>query len=625
MKPLISSLQISAFCLVTSLCGAPGVSAQNQGDGSGADLSSTFAVIEPAPTAAASSRQHLRELIETASRKGARYIVLPELGLEGRAWTEVAEEIPGPTTEFFGRLARELEVWLAVPVLERAPEGDGYFEATVLIDHLGEPTVSYRKVMVRRGGEDGNAKRGDFRETMFTVEDQGLRLGIMAGADLQVGVPRLATQGADTILITAGWEAGGKLSWDSICRELSRKFNVNLVVANRRLAGDLEDETEAGGAPRSSVYTRHGSVFRASGGEEPLVASVLRRPLQRWARSALGLPESIPVPAHMPENEKVVELGRRLFFDPTLSSTGTISCSTCHLPHLAFTNGQQKGVGVHERQTKRNVPTLLNVAFRPLLRWDGYASTIENFIKYPISGYDEMDFHYLDKAVPYLASHPEYMPMFREAMGVEKLLFDHVERALATYQRTLISGSSPFDRYYYGGETGALSDSARRGLELFQGNAGCAGCHHIGESYALFMDHDFHYLGLGYDPEPGASTDIGLGSISTNALAGMFLTPSLRNVALTPPYMHDGSLETLEEVIEFYDQGGVRDAGREPEIEPLGLTEQQKTDLIAFLEALSGNHRYDDEGRPVVEELETLVAGEAAPSDRPEVERSGAR
>lgn len=584
-------------------------------------FSSTFAAIDFVPVAGdpASNQERLGELIATAARQGARYIVLPELGLQGRPWNEVAETIPGPSTELFGQHARAHDVWLVVPLLERVEGGDGYYESMVLIDHQGEPIVSYRKVMVRNGGEDGNAERGGFRETIYTVEDRGLRLGIISGADLQVGVPRLANQGADTILISAGWKSDSLVPWDKISKELSQKFKVHLVVANQR-------QGDGSGGIRSTVYTRHGSVFRPSGdGDELVVASMLRRPLPRWTRSALGLPTSIPVPAHVPENEAVVELGRRLFFDPTLSSTGTISCSTCHKPHLAFTNGEATGVGVFDRKTKRNVPTLLNVAFRPLLRWDGYASMIENFVKYPISGYDEMNFHYLDKAVPYLASHPEYMPMFRESMGVEKLNFDHVERALATYQRTLISGSSAFDRYYYGGEKDALSDSARRGLELFQGTAGCSGCHLIGESYALFMDHDFHYLGLGYDPEPGASPDIGLGSISTNALAGLFLTPSLRNVALTPPYMHNGSFGSLEEVLEFYDKGGNRDAGREPDVEPLHLTTQEKADLVAFLRSLSGDHHYDDEGRPVVEEVKVQVAGEAGHAETEESKHSGAR
>jgi cytochrome c peroxidase len=290
-------------------------------------------------------------------------------------------------------------------------------------------------------------------------------------------------------------------------------------------------------------------------------------------------------------------LGRELFFDKGLSSTGTVACATCHQPERAFTNGQAKGVGVHDRKTYRNVPTLLNVAFRPLLRWDGYASTLENFTKYPFSGVREMDFHYLDKVVAELRARPHYAAAFRSAMGAEPIEFEHVARALATYMRTLISGDSAFDRYYYQRDEAALDESARRGLALFTGKAECARCHLIGDRYALFMYFKYHFLGVGYDPEPGASEDIGLGAISTNDLSGFFQTPSLRDVAETAPYMHDGSLATLEEVVEFFDAGGAPRPGRATGLRPLLLTRQEKRDLVAFLRSLTGAQRYSADGR----------------------------
>ena len=178
-------------------------------------------------------------------------------------------------------------------------------------------------------------------------------------------------------------------------------------------------------------------------------------------------------------------------------------------------------------------------------------------------------------------------------MEVEEIEFDHVARALATFQRTLISGNSPFDRYFYGGDESALGESAKRGLELFSGKVECSRCHLIGARYALFMDLEYHSLGIGYDSKPGVSEDIGLGSISTNDQAGLFQTPSLRNVAETAPYMHNGSIETLEEVIELHTQGGIQ----EPELRPLLLSAQEKNDLVAFLHALTGDHRYDSQGR----------------------------
>jgi cytochrome c peroxidase len=292
----------------------------------------------------------------------------------------------------------------------------------------------------------------------------------------------------------------------------------------------------------------------------------------------------------------MVELGRTLFFDKNLSSTGTVSCGSCHQPERAFTNGEEKGTGVYGRKTKRNVPSLLNVAYRPLLQWDGYASTLENFAKYPVSGYTEMNFHYLDKVGHYLQSQPAYVAAFRSAMGVEEVQFDDVARALSAYERALVSGNSPFDRYHYGGDKTALNASARRGLELFTGKALCSNCHVIGERYALFMDSRYHVVGVGYLPEKKEFSDVGLGGISTGDLSGLFLTPSLRNVAETAPYMHDGSLPTLEEVVEFFNRGGIPNASLDPLVKPLFLNEQEKKDLVEFLRSLTGEQRYSAQG-----------------------------
>jgi cytochrome c peroxidase len=175
--------------------------------------------------------------------------------------------------------------------------------------------------------------------------------------------------------------------------------------------------------------------------------------------------------------------------------------------------------------------------------------------------------------------------------------YDDFARALATYQRTLISGDSPFDRYYYGGERDAISAPARRGLELFARRADCARCHRIGRTYALFTDFQSHFLGVGYNSQPGGSPDIGIGAISNRPLEGFFQTPSLRNVAETAPYMHDGSMETLEEVVEFYDRGGDAQPGRPGELRPLHLTAQDKESLVAFLRSLTGSQRYSAQGR----------------------------
>lgn len=532
------------------------------------------------------NRELLAKAVAEAALAGARYVVLPELATTGEldgVQAPPAEPVPGPTTWFFGKLARRFGVWIALSLPESIP-GGGYHVTSVLLDEHGHLVNRCRKVLARAGGEDGSVTRGDFREIVHTVDDEGVRVGIVSGDDVQVGVPRLANLGAELILVNAGREASADGAGDALFRSLSRDWAVNLAVARR-----------GSGSRAAAVFTWKGEEAAAGGGTT--VASLKRRELPWRIESALGLPASVPVPSHEPATPEIVALGRRLFFDRALSSTGTVACATCHRPEQAFTNGKPKGVGVHGRRTMRNVPSLLNVAFRPLLRWDGYASTLENFAKYPLSGYNEMDFHYLDRVEDYLLSQPDYVREFRSAMGVEEIRFDDVARALSTYQRTLVSGASPFDRYWYGGEREALSPGARRGLKLFTEKLGCENCHRIEERNALLLDFRYHFLGVGYDPKPGASPDIGLGAISTQDLSGFFQTPSLRNVAETAPYMHDGSFATLEEVVRFYEHGGNPARGRPREIAPFSISDNERQDLLAFLRSLTGDQNYDSEGR----------------------------
>jgi cytochrome c peroxidase len=189
------------------------------------------------------------------------------------------------------------------------------------------------------------------------------------------------------------------------------------------------------------------------------------------------------------------------------------------------------------------------------------------------------------------------MKAFRSTMGVEEIEFDHVARALAAYQRSLTSGNSAFDRYYYGKDKSALSEQAQQGLKLFTGKAECAKCHTIGKDYAHFMDLKYHDVGVSYDVVKKEYGDRGLGEISTDDLSGLFQTPSLRNVALTAPYMHDGSLKTLDEVIEYFNRGGKRSPRLDPIMKPLGLTAEEKKALIAFLESLTGDQKYSLSGQ----------------------------
>ena len=452
-----------------------------------------FAAIHfaPTPNDFEKNKARLTNLIIQASQRGARYVVVPELSLIRTITSHqpvrsqpqvVAEPVPGPTTEHFGKYAKELGVWLAIPLLEKQGAGGSYYLTTILFNDKGEIISKYRKILVRTGKVHRLAERGDYRDITDTIYDNGLRIGILSGDDIRVGVPRLAERGADTVLISARWSKRDAIDWDELCRQLSKQYSVNLVIANCRDAGGAES------VGLSGIYTREGEHIPDTGrGDEIVISSLYTKRLGYNMPPPLGLP-SIPVPTYRPSTPDIAELGRLLFTDKNLSSTGKISCSSCHQPEKAFTNGETRGVGVYQRRTKRNVPSLLNVAFRPLLQWDGYASSLENFSKYPLSGFNEMDFHYLDKVVAYLRAQPHYVRAFSSAMGVEEIQFEHVAQALATYQRTLVSGNSPFDRYYYGGDQSALSDSEKRGLEYFMGRGECSKCHVIGDEYALFMD-----------------------------------------------------------------------------------------------------------------------------------------
>ncbi|HEX7335374.1 MAG TPA: cytochrome c peroxidase, partial [Pyrinomonadaceae bacterium] len=383
----------------------------------------TFAAIQFTPVSHQFdlNRDRLTKLIVEARQRGARYVVTPELALMGSA-----ELIPGPTTDYFAKQAKTLGIWLVVSLPEKSSNNTDYFLTTVLLNDEGELVSKYRKLMVRSDREDAGASRGNYRDMIDTFDDHGLRVGIMSGDDILVGVPRLADRGADTILVSAGWSDSDTDQWDELCRRLSKQYSVNLVVANR------------GAKKFGGIYARDGRVFLT---EKPNVSDLILTSLPKrnlgWAmETPLGLP-SVPLPSTEQPSYELAELGRLLFIDTNLSSTGKVSCASCHDPEKAFSNGEEKGIGVHGRKTRRNVPSLLNIAYRPLMRWDGYASSIENFMKYPINGVTEMDFHYLDKVPAYIRSQAHYMKAFRSTMGVQEVEFDHVARALAAYQRTL--------------------------------------------------------------------------------------------------------------------------------------------------------------------------------------------
>lgn len=287
---------------------------------------------------------------------------------------------------------------------------------------------------------------------------------------------------------------------------------------------------------------------------------------------------TIPYPKDDPYSEAKVALGRALFFDPRLSRSGRTACATCHEPTLSWGDGRRRAVGDRGALMTLRAPTLLGVAWLPRLGWDGKFADVEAVTFVAITGLANMNLSQAD-AIARLAAIPGYVPLFTSAFGDGAVTRERIEQALATYERTIVPGEAPFDRWVEGDET-AIGAAARRGFALFNGRAGCAGCH---KGWA-FTDGSFHDIGTAQDE------DVGRGRLfpTSRALRYAFKVPTLRDVARRAPYMHDGSVPTLAAVVDLYDRGGIERPSRSPLIHPLGLTEREKADLVAFLETLTG-------------------------------------
>lgn len=297
----------------------------------------------------------------------------------------------------------------------------------------------------------------------------------------------------------------------------------------------------------------------------------------------LGLDAYIPAPADNPLTRAKVQLGRKLFFDKRLSLDRTISCATCHDPARAFTDGRPLAVGVAGRTADRRTPPLLNRAWGQSFFWDGRAGSLEQQALQPIANPKEMGLT-VEGAVARLRREPEYEAAFQAAFGVAPDAAS-LSRALASYVRTILAGDSPYDRYV-AGDPAALSAEARLGLQLFRGKANCAACH-VGPN---LTDERFHNTGAAW--REGRWTDRGRAAVSGDESdLGGFKTPPLREVARTAPYMHNGSLASLEDVIDFYDRGGQRNPRLDPEMRPLHLSPAEKRAVAVFLLSLSGTVR----------------------------------
>jgi cytochrome c peroxidase len=332
----------------------------------------------------------------------------------------------------------------------------------------------------------------------------------------------------------------------------------------------------------------------------------------------LGLPP-MPVPAANPLTREKIDLGRQLFMDRRLSHNNTMSCAMCHVPEQGFTSNELgAAIGMEGRSQRRNAPSTFNVGYNRSFFHDGREPHLEEQVWGPLLTKTEMDMPSMGYVTEKVRQMPEYKGLFEAAFG-GPVTVERIGQAIASYERTVVSGNSRFDRWYYGGDESTLDAQEQQGFQVFMGKGRCATCHLVGEKYALFTDHKFHNTGLGWErtmfPErnsykvqlaPGIfvnvmgsllksfeppQPDVGRYEVTIDPKdRWAYKTPILRNVALTAPYMHDGSLATLEDVVEFYDKGGIDNENKSPLLVPLKLDAHERTALVAFMKSLTGDN-----------------------------------
>jgi len=302
----------------------------------------------------------------------------------------------------------------------------------------------------------------------------------------------------------------------------------------------------------------------------------------------LGLPP-VPIPTDNPPTADTIALGRKLFYDRRLSKDNSLACASCHKPESDFADSATMSKGVDGAIGIRNAPSIFNAAYEPLQFWDGRARSLEQQAASPIADPLEMnqpDEIFLSK----IAIDSNYKKLFTKSFGSPDITLGRVEKALASFERTVLSGNSAFDRYQYRGDQSALTPAQVRGLALFinpqKGN--CATCHTLSPQFALFTDGKFHNTGIGVGDD-GAFADVGrYHETKVETDKGAFKTPTLRNVANTAPYMHDGSLQTLRQVVDFYAGGGNSNPYLDKEMKTIHLGGQERSDLVEFLKSLTG-------------------------------------
>lgn len=296
----------------------------------------------------------------------------------------------------------------------------------------------------------------------------------------------------------------------------------------------------------------------------------------------LGLQaDSAYLPDDNPMSDGKVALGKQLFFDPRLSKDGSVSCASCHAPSHGFADPKPLSSGVGGQHSARHAPTVLNRLFSAEQFWDGRAADLEAQAHLPLINPLEMGMTSHAEVVANVRAIAGYAPLFAAVYGDPGIDMPRIAKAIAAYERTVLTGDSPYDRYV-AGDPAAMSESQVRGLTVFLGRGRCVTCH-VGFN---FTDEAYRNIGVGMDrPAP----DLGRYEVTKrDEDKGAFKTPTLRNVALTAPYMHDGSENSLTAVVELYDRGGVRNAWLSKDMQPLGLSPQEKRDLVAFMEGLTG-------------------------------------
>jgi cytochrome c peroxidase len=331
-----------------------------------------------------------------------------------------------------------------------------------------------------------------------------------------------------------------------------------------------------------------------------------------FAVPVVGLPK-LNIPKDNPQTPSKIALGEKLFNDVRFSANNAISCASCHHADKAFSDGRPQAIGIDGLSGKRNSPSLVNVAYLTSLFHDGRRASLELQALDPLTNPVEHGLKDYTKVITVIKHDASYPQDFLTVFGIspEKINLGHVSKAIASYERTLVAGNSPFDQYFFKAERAVLSANQARGLRIFRRQGNCANCHEVSWNSALFTDNRFYNIGIGFDAlreilpvfleraNEDTNKAISLLNASQQSAIGRFLvsrqtkdigaykTPTLRNIELTAPYMHDGSIKTLEEVVEYYDKGGKKNQFLNPAIFPLHLSAQEKADLVAFMHTLT--------------------------------------